>query len=175
MRTKLVVEIEIDEAVDKEHLAIDAEQISAWMNLAWQSFDLNLSPIKAEQIKKIKQISLYFCNEEAIKKLNYQFRNQDKPTNVLSFPAFDFVKETSIGEFSAINCLGDLVFCPKVILDEAETKYKKEKMTHFAHLLVHGLLHLCGFDHQDETNQLIMEKEEIKILKKIGFGNPYLY
>jgi probable rRNA maturation factor len=69
--------------------------------------------------------------------------------------------------------LGDIVICPRLIQNEAKEQEKSER-AHWAHLVVHGTLHLRGFTHETEDDSKNMEKEEIKVLEKLGFPNPYL-
>ena len=101
--------------------------------------------------------------------LNKQWRGKDKPTNVLSFPAPDL--GTSRGEALP---LGDLVICAQIVRREA-IRDGKPLQAHWAHLVVHGALHLVGYDHEaGRRQQLRMERREISVLKRFGIGNPYL-
>ena len=97
--------------------------------------------------------------------LNASYRGKDKPTNVLSFP-FDAPDEVEI------NLLGDLVICAPVVNAEA-TEQNKSTMDHWAHMVIHGILHLLGFDHIDENDAQEMESLEITLLSEIGISNPY--
>lgn len=100
--------------------------------------------------------------------LNKQYRDKDKPTNVLSFPSElpDEIKaETHI--------LGDIVICAQIVKGEAEVQTKKLE-AHWAHMVVHGTLHLLGFDHINDRDAKIMESLEINILQRLGFPNPYI-
>lgn len=102
--------------------------------------------------------------------LNLQYRQKDKPTNVLSFPS-DIPEEV----LSLLDAepLGDLVICIPVVLQEA-AEQQKTPTDHFTHLLVHGILHLLGYDHEtSEADAEEMEALEIEILKKLGVANPY--
>lgn len=110
------------------------------------------------------EIAVVLADDGFVQNLNYRYRNIDKPTNVLSFPDDNFV---------VTHNLGDLVLAFKTIEKEAKEQGKTFR-DHTAHLLVHGFLHLLGYDHIKEKQALAMEKKEIKILKKLGISNPYL-
>jgi len=96
--------------------------------------------------------------------LNGQFRGQDKATNVLSFPSDD--------DYLDYDCLGDLVICVAVVESEALLQ-GKDCDAHWAHMVVHGMLHLQGFDHQIDDEAHEMEALEIKILSTLGYNSPY--
>jgi len=98
--------------------------------------------------------------------LNHRFRRHHGPTNVLSFPF-----EAPSGTRSEL--LGDLVICAPVVRREAQAQHKPLR-AHWAHMVVHGILHLRGYDHQRRQDATVMEKKEIRILKELGFTNPYL-
>ena len=100
--------------------------------------------------------------------LNRRWRGKDKPTNVLSFPA-------PRGKFKVVPVpLGDLVICADVVRREA-IRDGKPLQAHWAHLVVHGSLHLVGYDHEaGRRERLRMERREISVLRRFGIGNPYL-
>ncbi len=103
------------------------------------------------------------------RRLNAQFRGKDKPTNVLSFPVAD-LPETAVTDEP--RPLGDLVICPQVLRTEAREQ-KKTLRAHWAHLVVHGSLHLIGYDHIQDADANRMERREIAVLRRLGFANPY--
>jgi len=96
--------------------------------------------------------------------LNRRYRGKQSATNVLAFP-YD-------GAQLGYDCLGDLVICAPVVVDEADRQGKPVD-AHWAHLVVHGMLHLQGFDHHDDAERERMEALEIKILGGLGYTNPY--
>jgi probable rRNA maturation factor len=112
-----------------------------------------------------KELAVQVVTAGESRRLNHHYRGQDKPTNVLSFPA------TAPAGASPIP-LGDLVICPVVLKREAREQGKSER-AHWAHLVVHGTLHLVGYDHEVERDAQRMERREIAVLRKLGFENPY--
>lgn len=148
-----------------------------------QDFQTAELPLKRGQIKKQLETALRHVGFEVdceigiacvdiaeSHELNLQYREKDKPTNVLSFPSD--IPEEMLNLLDA-EPLGDLVICIPVVLQEAAEQQKTPNQ-HFTHLLVHGVLHLLGYDH--ETNEIDaeeMEALEIAILKKLGVANPY--
>jgi probable rRNA maturation factor len=101
----------------------------------------------------------------ASRALNHGFRGKDRPTNVLSFPAAAVERE--IG-----GALGDLVVCAPVVAAEARAQ-GKAPAAHWAHMVVHGVLHLHGFDHQSPRAARVMERLEVEILHAFGYQDPY--
>lgn len=112
-----------------------------------------------------KNISLRIVDSEEIQALNLQYRNKDKPTNVLSFPCV-------LPEGVDDPLLGDIVICGPVIEQEA-SEFNINVQAHWAHMLIHGTLHLLGYDHIEEADALRMEELETNILNQLGFPNPY--
>lgn len=115
-------------------------------------------------------VSLQFLSPEDSQALNQQYRDKDYPTNVLSFPA-NLPQE--VVENLDASPLGDLAICPAVVEEEARAQ-NKEVEAHWAHLIIHGCLHLLGFEHEGEDEAAEMENIEIEVLKKFGISNPYL-
>lgn len=111
------------------------------------------------------EITLRIVDEEESAELNETHRHKKGPTNVLSFP---YEKVPGMDW----NYLGDIVICAPVVLKEAEQQ-NKSPLAHWAHLTVHGALHLYGYDHIEEKDAVIMEGLEIAILNKLKFANPY--
>lgn len=132
----------------------DSKQFQLWLEAA-------LLPFVEEA-----EVTVRVVDEAESQQLNHSYRGKEKPTNVLSFP---FQCPPGI----EMSLLGDLVICAPVVVHEAQEQSKTIE-AHWAHMVVHGCLHLLGFDHikDDEAEQ--MEAEEIQILQQLGFANPYL-
>ncbi len=111
--------------------------------------------------------SLLVTTSAEIQHLNKQYRDKDKATNVLSFPM-------QSPEEVDVCLLGDIVLCAAVIKREA-VQQSKTSTSHWAHMVVHGMLHLQGYDHVNDTDAEEMEQLEIDILKQLGFDSPYEY
>ncbi len=102
--------------------------------------------------------------------LNFYYRQKDKPTNVLSFAS---ELPDDIAQMLEQKPLGDLAICIPVVLQEAREQHKTPE-AHFAHMVVHGTLHLMGYDHEiSEQDALAMETIEIEVMQRLGFTNPY--
>jgi len=108
------------------------------------------------------------------RRLNARYRGRDKPTNVLSFPVAELPTGRSQEPLDdpITRPLGDLVICPDVLRAEAREQHKSLR-AHWAHLVVHGALHLVGYDHEDPADASRMERREVSVLRRLGFPNPY--
>ena len=119
-----------------------------------------VSPFQTEA-----EVTIRLVDEAESQQLNFDYRHKDKPTNVLSFP---FQAPPGI----ELPLLGDLVICVQVVAQEA-LEQNKTLEAHWAHMVVHGCLHLLGFDHINDTDAEEMEAEEVQILQELGFADPY--
>lgn len=132
----------------------DERQIQQWLDAA-------ILPFQAEA-----EVTVRIVDEAESQQLNFDYREKNKPTNVLSFP---FECPPGI----ELPLLGDLVICAQVVAKEAAEQHKSLS-AHWAHMVVHGSLHLLGFDHINEEDATEMEAEEIQILAELGFADPYV-
>ena len=124
--------------------------------------------IEAAGNKSDAEVSVRIVDGDEICALNREYRGKDRPTNVLSFPA---------GEVAGLPAevpvlLGDIVICASVVRDEAESQGKAAP-DHWAHMLVHGTLHLLGYDHEADADAVEMESLEARILALQGLSDPY--
>ncbi len=113
----------------------------------------------------VRGVIVRIVEQSEMTTLNNQFRQKNKVTNVLSFPFEDI-------EGVDYHHLGDIVICANVVEQEAKTQ-RKPVDAHWAHLVIHGTLHLCGFDHQEEYEAQEMEEVERKIMAELDYPNPY--
>ncbi|TNE35645.1 MAG: rRNA maturation RNase YbeY [Alphaproteobacteria bacterium] len=122
----------------------------------------------------VVEVSIVLTNDAAIQKLNLAYRGKDTPTNVLSFPDTE-LSEAELRTAAALEeplLLGDIVMARETLMREAK-KQEKALSDHLAHLLVHGLLHLVGYDHIEDNEAEEMERLEIAILETMNIANPY--
>jgi probable rRNA maturation factor len=117
-----------------------------------------------------REVAVRLVGRAEIRKLNAHYRGKDYATNVLSFPALPAAIAPKA--IDTARPLGDLVICPPVLRVEAREQ-RKSLRAHWAHLVVHGTLHLIGYDHEQDGDARRMERREIAVLKKLGFTNPY--
>ena len=111
------------------------------------------------------ELTIRIVDREESRMLNHTYRDKDSDTNVLSFPA-------DLPDSIEIPLLGDIVICAPRVAQEASAQNTHEQF-HWAHLTVHGVLHLLGFDHQEDEEAEIMEAMETSILASLGFPDPY--
>jgi len=146
------VQLDVQIACEHEGLPSTAE-LQLWADTALSNLSDN------------PELTIRIVDIEESQHLNSQYRNKHKPTNVLSFPF-------EVPEGIEINLLGDLVICADVVKQEANEQNKITN-SHWAHLVIHGCLHLLGYDHITEDEALEMETIEIKLLSTLGIDNPY--
>ena len=117
-------------------------------------------------------MTIRYVGAEESRSLNAQFRGKDRPTNVLSFPASEDPAQFEVLPGSTQPYLGDLVICAAVVEREA-AEQGKSRRAHHAHMVVHGILHLLGYDHLTPSEAEQMESIEIRALDSLGYPDPY--
>ena len=138
----------------------DDEKINHWIIASLQQ--------QHESCQERREITIRIVDEDEAQQLNQNWRGKDYATNVLSFP----YEEDAVINENESHLLGDIVICAAVVRDEA-IEQNKMLEAHWAHLLVHGCLHLLGYDHINEDEAEEMEGLECLILEKLGYPDPY--
>ncbi len=139
----------------QESLPVSHQDITQWAELALRDQVAN------------GELSIRLVDKEEITDLNKTYRDKDKATNVLAFP----FKLPEIIELDT-QLLGDIIICPEMLVEESEDLSIPLKQ-HWAHIVIHGVLHLLGYDHIKDTDARKMHALEAKLLADIGFDNPY--
>lgn len=142
---------DINRQMQAKHAPGD-QQIRNWAQLAWRG-------------SGNAEVSIVIVDEDAIRELNNSYRGKDSATNVLSFPA-------DLQPIEGSTHLGDIVLCAPVIDREANHQ-QKNHTAHWAHMIIHGMLHLQNYDHIDDSDAQEMEALEISLLSELAFANPY--
>ena len=166
---------QLDVIIEDDRWNVELDKIDTWPKFVFESSvdflrqkGLGFDGWKGQSIF----ITLALSNDEHVQKLNCEFRGKDKPTNVLSLANIDDDAFFDvIGGVDNIE-LGDII----IALETLDSEAKEQKISlknHFTHLLVHGILHLFGYDHQEDDEAEEMERIEIEILKKLNISNPY--
>ena len=149
---KMIIDLQI--ACEQESGLPTAQQIEQWATAAVQP--------QSDEV----EMTVRIVDEAESHELNLNYRGKDRPTNVLSFP-FECPDEVEL------PLLGDLVICRQVVEREAQEQ-DKPVMAHWAHMVVHGSLHLLGYDHIEDDEAEEMESLETQIMIGLGFVDPYL-
>ena len=149
---KMIIDLQI--ACEQESGLPTVEQIEQWATAAVQP--------QSDEV----EMTVRIVDEAESHALNLNYRGKDRPTNVLSFP-FECPDEVEL------PLLGDLVICRQVVEREAQEQ-EKPLMAHWAHMVVHGSLHLLGYDHIEDDEAEEMESLETQIMTGLGFADPYL-
>lgn len=154
-----MLQVDVQWAVDEQAIP-SVEQAHKWVRAALQG-ELAYQPV---------EMTIRIASPQESQELNRDYREKDYPTNVLSFEFEQPPGLVDLGE--ELPYLGDLVICAQVVEQEAQEQ-NKPLAAHWAHMIVHGTLHLQGFDHIEDDEAEAMESLEIKIMEKLGFENPY--
>lgn len=155
MPTEIDLQLDLQIAVEKEHDLPTEDQLILWAT----------STLTTRTQYEEPELTIRIVDEEESQELNHEYRGKDKPTNVLSFP---FEAPAHV----PIPLLGDLVICKQVVEREA-IEQGKTLTAHWAHMTVHGCLHLLGYDHIDDEEAEEMEGIERIVMAELDFDNPY--
>ena len=148
----------IDISGDESQILCTQEDAISWFSALNEEFGVTVSGLGGSSF------TINFVTKADIQNMNKKFAGKNKPTNVLSFPAHK--------DFSEDKFLGDIAICSELIIEEAKSQGKKTKH-HLIHIFIHAVLHLLGFDHEEQSSAERMESIEVNILKKIGVADPY--
>lgn len=143
--------VDIQHVSDRRDLP-DDDDLTLWAETGWQQADAS-------------EVTLRLVDDDESRELNHQYRQKGSPTNVLSFP---FEAPAGI----TMPLAGDLVICAPVVAREA-AEQGKTLQAHWAHMIIHGMLHLQGYDHIEDTEAEAMEALETRLLATLGFSDPY--
>ncbi|MCG9543362.1 rRNA maturation RNase YbeY [Vibrio sp. Isolate33] len=148
------IELDLQIAVENEQGLPTEQDIQLWLDKTIPQFQENA------------ELTVRIVDTEESHQLNHEYRGKDKPTNVLSFP---FEAPPGI----ELDLLGDLIICRQVVEKEA-VEQNKPLLAHWAHMVVHGSLHLLGYDHIEDDEAEEMESLETEIMQAMGFEDPYI-
>ncbi|MEZ8611165.1 rRNA maturation RNase YbeY [Vibrio sp. 10N.222.51.C8] len=148
------IELDLQLAVENEQGLPTEQDIQLWLDKTIPQFQENA------------ELTVRIVDTQESHQLNHEYRGKDKPTNVLSFP---FEAPPGI----ELDLLGDLIICRQVVEKEAEEQ-SKPLLAHWAHMVVHGCLHLLGYDHIEDDEAEEMESLETEIMQSMGFEDPYI-
>lgn len=163
--TKLAVDVQI--ATDRRGVP-HASSLRRWATAAFRAA-LRRSAVSLQRPASSHFLTIRIVGAAESRRLNRDWRGKNRPTNVLSFP----------GDLPALRprlpaaALGDLAICAPVVAREAREQGKSQR-AHWAHMVIHGVLHLLGYDHENDRDAEQMESAEISILAEFGFPNPYV-
>ncbi|MDF2154904.1 rRNA maturation RNase YbeY [Vibrio sp. CAU 1672] len=149
----MTIELDLQLAVESEQGLPSEQDFQQWLNSA-------IIPFQPQA-----EVTIRIVDEQESHQLNHEYRGKDKPTNVLSFP---FEAPPGI----EMDLLGDLIICRQVVEKEA-VEQNKPLTAHWAHMVVHGSLHLLGYDHIEDDEAEEMESLETEIMQGMGFADPY--
>ncbi|NLS14183.1 rRNA maturation RNase YbeY [Vibrio sp. SM6] len=147
------VVLDLQIATENEHGLPSDTELQHWL-------DTTILPFQPEA-----EVTIRIVDETESHQLNRDYRGKDKPTNVLSFP---FEAPPGL----ELDLLGDLIICRQVVEQEAQDQHKPLN-AHWAHMVVHGSLHLLGYDHIEDSDADEMEALETEIMQSMGFEDPY--
>lgn len=161
--TSISLQLTLQQASSQAQLCPSDEDFTRWCQLSLQPAAINLA------INNQLEVTLRLVDSAESKELNLAYRGKNSPTNVLAFPYED---DDFLPAEAKLPLLGDLVICVPQVIQEAQEQNKPLEH-HFAHLTLHGMLHLQGYDHLTDDEATAMEAIEIQLLAQLGIANPY--
>ncbi len=161
----------IDIIYDSHSWNINDENLEEWIKSVCTH---TLRQTQLLSLSKRVELAILLSDDDKLQELNCNYRDKDKPTNVLSFPNYELHPNNYIEQLAHKNeiYLGDIAVSYSIIYNEA-IEQDKTFHNHLAHMLVHSILHLLGYDHEEDLDAERMENEEIQILKGLNIPNPY--
>lgn len=142
------------QVVDRNSAVPSAEYFNQWVEATLDAVDADRTGLAIRIVDRNEMV-----------RLNREFRKIDAPTNVLSF-SFEPIDNVES------DFLGDIAICAEVVSSEADEQ-GKQWLAHWAHIVIHGVLHLCGYDHEEENAAQEMEATEVRVLAGFGYTDPY--
>ena len=163
----------------KSHLHIEIASVS-WKKVKGlpkrlaQATELTLASLPENLIApaRLSEMTLLLTTDKAVQTLNHDYRGMNKPTNVLSFPHFERKDLTKIAKLGLPLYVGDIAVAYQYVVKEAKAE-QKELLDHVTHLVIHGILHLFGYDHDTSARAVRMEKMERELMASLGLLDPY--
>tara|TARA_B100000427_G_C15495864_1_gene589794 strand:+ start:342 stop:809 length:468 start_codon:yes stop_codon:yes gene_type:complete len=143
---------------DRSELLFTHEEALSWFVSLQEEYEASV-----DQLGNCS-LNIAFFTKTKMQDMNKKFAGKDNPTNVLSFPSNEDIK--------GVRFLGDIAICSELIKDEA-TAQGKNVQHHLMHIFIHGVLHLLGLDHAEQSSAEQMEALEVRVLKKLGVADPY--
>ncbi|MCU7938503.1 MAG: rRNA maturation RNase YbeY [gamma proteobacterium symbiont of Bathyaustriella thionipta] len=167
MNREFTLYLDLQNTIDSDSIPVKYK-IESWVKCALMAEQQ--MPNSEQRVNNDYELTIRIVDKDEIQSLNKTYRHKDKATNVLSFPYEDFPFDTPLE--IQVPLLGDLVICHDIVVEEAQQQGKSIE-AHWAHMVIHGVLHLKGYDHIEDDEASIMEALEVTILKKLNISDPY--
>ncbi len=172
MKSNIVLNVAVDNPLWTETVDFDAVKVAEEIKDLAFNYVSEVADIDFLELAKTFDVNVSLSDDEEVHRLNKEFRGMDKPTNVLSFANVDDDEFWDMLDKSERMDLGDIILAFETLQREA-TEKQITVYAHYCHLLVHGFLHILGFDHQTDEEADEMEGLEVEILEQFSIDNPY--
>lgn len=172
MKSNIVLNVAVDNPLWTEAVDFDAVKVAEEIKDLTFNYVSEVADIDFLELAKTFDVNVSLSDDEEVHRLNKEFRGMDKPTNVLSFANVDDDEFWDMLDKSERLDLGDIILAFETLKREADEK-QITVYAHYCHLLVHGFLHILGFDHQTDEEADEMEGLEVEILEQFSIENPY--